>query len=409
MKKLSIHKNTIPKELIIELPFSKSESNRLLIAQAISGNSFDIANLSDAEDTRLLQAAIASNKEIIDVGMAGTAFRFLTAYYAIQEGRTTTLTGADRMKQRPIGILVDALRELGASIEYMEEEGFPPLKIHGKKLNGGKLKIDGGTSSQFISALMLIAPALETPLQLEIQDLVSKPYVDLTLNLMQALGAEIKLEDKRVEVDPSSYLTKGTVEVGTDWSSAAFFYQIMAFSRVDRMLIKDLKSTSFQGDKYLSEVYQSFGISTEFTNDGVVLRRDLDLRNELQFDLIDCPDLIPSVAVTAAILSKECYIQGVSTLRVKESNRVEALKNELSKINTELIDLGENEILVKQITNLPEIASFETYNDHRMAMCLAPLIFLMDKLEIENPGVVDKSFPNFWKELEKSGLEITRE
>ncbi len=403
MKKLKRSRGIIPKTLTIELPFSKSESNRLLIAQAISNNSFEIENLSEAEDTLLLQAALESKENTINVGMAGTAFRFLTAYYSTQGNQSIVLTGAARMKQRPIGILVDALRKLGASISYLEQEGFPPLEIHGKKLKGGKLKVDGGVSSQFISALLLIAPSLETPLHLEIQNLVSKPYVNLTLNILNSLGIKLQQKENSIVVEPSTYRIEieNKIEVGKDWSSAAFFYQLMAFSDLESMLLKGLRLDSFQGDKALVNIYESFGISSVFNKDGVVLKRNLPIQEQLEFNLIDCPDLIPSVAVTAAILAKKCLIKGVTTLRIKESNRVEALQNELLKFNAQLEELGENEVFIHQSVQLPQKVRFKTYKDHRMAMCLAPLSALIEEVEIEEPEVVEKSFPNYWRELER--------
>jgi|SRR5690554_868225 len=408
MEKLNLKNSTLQREVNIELPSSKSESNRLLIAQAISKNAFKIQNLSEAEDTKLLQAALKSSQEIIDVGMAGTAFRFLTAFYAIQDGRKTILTGAERMKERPIGILVDALRTLGASIKYLEKEGYPPLEIQGKSLKGGKLFIDGAVSSQYISALLLIAPALKTPLQMEVTHLVSKPYVKLTIKLMTELNVKVSISGHNFLILPAKYHSKQAISVTADWSSAAFFYQLMSFSKLEKIHIKALKADGLQGDEKLVEIFQSFGVETKFTKDGAELIRKSPPLKRLTIDLSDCPDLIPSVAVASAVLMEECEIKGVSTLRIKESNRVAALKSELAKINVGLEEVGEDQIIIKGTKDLPKFAVFKSHNDHRMAMCLSPLIFLMDEVQIEDPDVVHKSFPYFWEQLTACGVSAVR-
>lgn len=390
----------------INLPSSKSESNRLLIMQALANNLFKINGLSLAEDTKLLQRALQSSEQHLNVGMAGTAYRFLCAFFAIQEGKKVRLSGADRMHERPIGILVDALRKLGAQINYLEKEGYPPLEIVGKKLSGGKLKLDASVSSQFVSALLLIAPYLSTTLKVELSELVSKPYVDLTVSLMKRLNADVDFKDNLISVLPSSYYFKGEVEVEKDWSSAAFFYQMAALTNIPKITFEGLSENSLQGDRRLASIFKSFGIKTVFTTTGVELIKGTEVQKSLSLDLTDCPDLIPSVAVTAAVLCDFAEIKGVQTLRIKESDRVSALKNELDKIGVKVKELGKDriQIIPKMEININLRPTFSTYNDHRMAMCLAPLAVLFNELEIENPKVVGKSFPHFWEELEKCGV-----
>jgi len=390
----------------INLPSSKSESNRLLIMQALANNLFKINGLSLAEDTKLLQRALQSSEQHLNVGMAGTAYRFLCAFFVIQEGKRVRLSGADRMYERPIGILVDALRKLGAQINYLEKEGYPPLEIVGKKLSGGELKVDASVSSQFISALLLIAPYLSTSLKVELSELVSKPYVDLTVSLMKRLNADVDFNGNIISVLPSIYYSEGEIEVEKDWSSAAFFYQMLALTNIPKITFVGLSENSLQGDRRLASVFESFGVKTVFTATGVELIKGSEVQQSLSLDLTDCPDLIPSVAVTAAILCDFAEIKGVQTLRIKESDRVSALKNELDKIGVKVKELGKDriQIIPKKEIDINLKPAFSTYNDHRMAMCLAPLAVIFNEIEIENPKVVSKSFPHFWEELEKCGV-----
>lgn len=409
MEKLTLTSSAEFRESVISLPGSKSESNRLLIMQALANNSFRINGLSSADDTKLLQSALASSASDVNVGMAGTAYRFLCAYFAIQEGKRVRLSGANRMHERPIGVLVNALRELGAEINYLEKEGYPPLEITGKKLSGGELSIDASVSSQFVSAILLIAPYLTDPLKIKLSDLVSKPYVDLTVSLMKRLNAELDFKGKVISVSPSKYSSKVKLEVEKDWSSAAFFYQMAALTNIPKITFEGLSENSLQGDRRLASVFESFGVKTVFTTTGVELIKGTEVQKSLSLDLTDCPDLIPSVAVSAAILCDFAEIKGVQTLRIKESDRVSALKNELDKIGVEVKEIGKEYI---QIISNKEIdysikPAFSTYNDHRMAMCLAPLAVLFNEVEIENPKVVSKSFPHFWEELEKCGVVKT--
>ncbi|MFT6166869.1 MAG: 3-phosphoshikimate 1-carboxyvinyltransferase [Vicingaceae bacterium] len=389
----------------IDLPSSKSISNRLLIARSLSKNRVPLTNLSTANDTLELQNALNSSAEIIDVGMAGTAFRFLTAFYAMNDEKRI-LTGAKRMKERPIEVLVDQLRSLGANIDYQEREGFPPLQIQKGELKGGKRAIDASVSSQYISAVLLIAPYLEDGLELTLQgEIVSSPYIDLTISLQQQLNVNSFRKGNKIIVKPGKYYSQQEITVEADWSSAAFFYQFAAFS-CRSIFIKNLNPNSLQGDVECWKIFIDFGVVTEFVNGGALLTFDpMLIASELTLDLTRTPDLIPSVAVTASQLLKKITIVGTKTLYIKECNRVEALKVELLKIGSVLNELDGNsfEILGSKMTGQVREVAFSTYNDHRMAMSLAPLA-VYGKVTLDHKKVVEKSFPTFWIALEKAGI-----
>ena len=394
---------TVPK---IDLPSSKSISNRLLITQALSGNTIVLENLSEAEDTVLLQKALASNEETVNVGMAGTAFRFLTAYYSISNG-TKILTGSERMLQRPIGVLVEKLKELGADITYLENDGFPPLKIVGKRLNGGPLSIDASVSSQYISALLLIAPHLENGLQLSLKgEVVSFPYIDLTIDLQQQIGIDINREGSLISVQNGAYTSNLQMVVEADWSSAAFFYQIVALSGKS-LFINNLSPTSRQGDVNCFKIFDELGVKTEFLKEGALLTQHTSqFQSILKLDMIETPDLIPPVVVVASQLYSKIAITGTKTLYIKECNRVAALKIELAKLGAELNEVDGNCFEIQRSDKTVEedkVISFLSYDDHRMAMSLAPLA-LKYKIEIDSLDVVAKSFPMYWVEIMKVGI-----
>ena len=394
---------TVPK---IDLPSSKSISNRLLIAQALSGNTIVLEKLSEAEDTVLLQKALASNEETVNVGMAGTAFRFLTAYYSISNG-TKILTGSERMLQRPIGVLVEKLKELGADISYLEKHGFPPVKIVGKRLKGGSLSIDASVSSQYISALLLIAPHLENRLQLSLKgEVVSFPYIDLTIDLQQQIGVEINREGSLISVKNGAHTSNISMIVEADWSSAAFFYQIVALSGKS-LFINNLSPTSRQGDVKCFKIFEEFGVKTEFVKEGALLTQHAhQIQSILKFDMTETPDLIPSVAVVASQLCSKITITGTKTLYIKECNRVEALKAELAKLGIELNEVNGNCFEIQKSNKTMEndkVLSFLSYDDHRMTMSLAPSA-LRYKIEIDSLDVVAKSFPMYWVEIMKVGI-----
>ena len=394
---------TVPK---IDLPSSKSISNRLLIAQALFGNTIVLENLSEAEDTVLLQKALASNEETVNVGMAGTAFRFLTAYYSISKV-TRILTGSERMLKRPIGVLVEKLKKLGADITYLKNDGFPPLKIVGKRLKGGPLSIDASVSSQYISALLLIAPHLENGLQLRLKgEVVSFPYIDLTIDLQQQIGIDINRDGSLISVKNGAHTSNLQMVVEADWSSAAFFYQIVALSGKS-LFINNLSPTSRQGDMNCFKIFEELGVKTEFLKEGALLTQHAhQIQSILKLDMTETPDLIPPVAVVASQLCSKISISGTKTLYIKECNRVAALKTELAKLGVELNEVDGNCFEIQRSDKTMENEkglSFLSYDDHRMAMSLAPLA-IRYKIEIDSLDVVVKSFPTYWIEMKKVGI-----
>lgn len=390
----------------IELPYSKSISNRVLILSALAEEPFEIINLSKSEDTEVLQKALKSQESIIDVGMAGTAYRFLTAFYSLQKG-TKVLTGAERMKNRPIAVLVEALIHLGVSIEYMEKDGFPPLKITGKELSLATIEMKGNVSSQFISALILIGSRITNGLKVELTgEIVSKPYIEMTIELLTKVGGKAVFADNSVRIEERNLKLLKPLTIERDWSSAAFFYQVVLFSG-QAIFLNGLTSESIQGDKRCVEIFSELGVETIFNERGAFLRKvALKSTDQQSFDLTDCPDLIPSLAVAVSQFIGRTEIAGTKTLYLKECNRVEALKNELRKLNVDVIEIGKNSIEVRKAHKnaKEEQINFESYNDHRIAMCLAPLRILYNQIEIDNVEVVGKSFPSYWVEMEKVGI-----
>lgn len=402
------------------------------MVKVLSGLDIKISNLSDAKDTQtLLQLLSAKGLTTFDVGHAGTAMRFLTAYLAIKEGEFV-LTGSERMQQRPIKILVDALSILGAEVEYLNNEGFPPLKIKGKKLLGGEITIDGSVSSQYISALMLVAPYLKNGLKINFEEqLTSKPYLEMTLEIMKYFGVELTWKDSHIrrndaiEVKAGGYVAKDFY-VEADWSAASYWYSMVALANKADITLLGLQKESIQGDAVVAEIYENFGVKTEFIENGIRLTKNslpITHHSPLFFDFTDCPDLAQTIAVTCAALNVPAKLTGLSTLRIKETDRIAALQNELNKLgyNAEvenddlfiLPSLRTEQRGVKQSVSNNKIAShlamtsIKTYNDHRMAMAFAPL-GLLHPIKIENPDVVIKSYPDFWEDLERVGFEIER-
>lgn len=391
----------------VNLPASKSIANRLLLMRAVAGFDIEIRNLSNARDTVVLNGLLKNikSKNELDVHDAGTVMRFLTAYVSCLPGEWI-LTGTERMQQRPIGALVDVLRKLGADISYVKNEGYPPLKITGKKLKGGPIEIDGSVSSQFLSALLMIAPLYAAPLRLKIKDeLVSVPYVKMTLELMQQWGAECKWEGSEITVENKSY-KKPTQEVfcESDWSAASYFYSILSLANDGEIRMPHLFKNSLQGDSVCEKVFEPLGVLTIFDKDGVILKKNNSASKDFQYDFIDCPDIAQTVAVCCAAKGVEANLTGLQTLKVKETDRITAIKNELRKFNVDVVATGDSITIPK--SHLSGFTSqVSTYNDHRMAMSFAPL-GLLEKVEIENPGVVEKSFPDYWKELKKLGFTV---
>ncbi len=393
----------------IEPGGSKSISNRVLIIRELCRESFPIHNLSDAHDTRMLSELLNTEQSILDAGNAGTTFRFLTALLASKEGEYT-LTGTDRMKERPIGVLVTALRELGAQIDYQEKEGFPPVTIKGQQLKGGQLDIDTSVSSQFVSALLLIAPAMQSGLTLNLKgDHVSETYIRLTIHLMKQFGIQINQNDNAIKVHPGAYQPRPfTVE--EDWSNASYFFEAAAFSAGADILLKDLTCHSSQGDKMIAELMSPMGIEVQQKDEGVrIIKKEANI-HFMSFNLKDVPDLAPALAVTCGGLGIEAILTGLSHLKYKETNRLVALQNELGKIHCKMELSQEDIIELYPLSGYVATSfSFATYNDHRMAMAFAPLALPFHTVRIEHPEVVSKSFPRFWHELQKLGFEVKQE
>ena len=404
--KMRLEKSTLKDNETIEISGSKSISNRLLILSALFENLI-IENLSNSQDTQLLQKALESDSDVIDIHHAGTAMRFLTSYLSIQEGKTTILTGSDRMKQRPIQYLVDALRDLGADISYVEKEGFPPLKIVGKKIVKSKVMIPANISSQFISSLMLIGAKLENGLQINlVGKTTSRPYLEMTLRLLKRIGISTQWDDQKIRIfpniqtDKSSQITKCVAE--SDWSSASYFYSLAAIGRKS-INLKSFRPHSLQGDSAIKEIYWNFfGVNT--ISQGSESKISLMPESTFVFpeiislDMNDCPDIAQTLCVTATALQIPFNITGLSTLKVKETDRLVALKNELFKIGC-IAEITDETIYSTKFFEPNENTSIETYDDHRMAMSFAPFC-LIKALTIENKNVVEKSYPQFWDDFQ---------
>ena len=402
---MKLEKSTLKDNETIEISGSKSISNRLLILSYLFENLM-IENLSNSQDTQLLQNALESNSDIIDIHHAGTAMRFLTSYFAVQEGRTTILTGSDRMKERPIQFLVDALRDLGADISYIEKEGFPPLKIVGKKLEKSSVKIPANVSSQFISSLMLIGSKLENGLEIHLEGkITSGPYLEMTLKILRNIGISTQWENQTIQIfpdiqsDKNSQITKCITE--SDWSSASYFYSLAAIGRKS-INLKSFRPHSLQGDSVIKEIYWNFfGVNTisqgSESKISLLPESTFVFPELISLDMNDCPDIAQTLCVTATALQIPFEITGLSTLKVKETDRLIALKNELFKIGC-ISEITEDSIYSTKFFEPNAITSIDTYDDHRMAMSFAPFC-LIKELTIENEQVVEKSYPQFWADL----------
>lgn len=401
---------TAPKGRItahINLPSSKSISNRLLIMNALSGNKIRIRNLSSSNDTTVLREALQSGKKNINIGNAGTAMRFLTAYLAVKEGEYL-LTGTERMCQRPIGNLVHALRQLGADIEYLQNEGFPPLKIRGKTPHKQEVQIDGSTSSQFISALLMIAPILPHGLTLKLTGkIISQPYITLTLKLLKMAGIESVHSGNLIRIDPQPY-QKTEITVEPDWSSASYWFSIAALSEECFITITDLPKISLQGDAVIARYFSTLVVKTEFTPEGALLSRIPISCSRFEENFEDTPDMVQTFVVCLGLLGIPFRISGAQSLRIKETDRIAALTAELNKLGIVLTEPcnGVLEWKGEIAFALPTTLRFSSYNDHRMAMAFAPACFLRKPIEIEDPDVVEKSYPGFWEDLKKAGFGV---
>ena len=386
--------------LTLNIGGSKSETNRLLLLQSLYPN-LQIENASPSMDSEAMYRGLHSGESTIDIGDAGTAMRFLTAYYATCQNKDVILTGSARMQERPIGILVEALRQLGAAIYYSKGEGFPPLHIQGKQLEGGTLSIKANVSSQYISALLLVAPSFANGLSLHLDgEITSFPYLRMTLSLLNELGIAGTFEDNTFTIEHTPAVAPQMIVVEPDWSSASYFYSMVALSPVGTSLyMNHYKERSLQGDRIVADIYQSFGVRTIFWGDKIQLIKERDLLSPIfSYNLMDCPDIAQTIAVTCFGLGIECFLSGLHTLNIKETNRLEALKNELTKLNAE-VHISKEEIWVGSARKITRNISIDTYNDHRMAMAFAPLA-LKVPIIINDVEVVEKSFPDFWEQFE---------
>ncbi|RYH73113.1 3-phosphoshikimate 1-carboxyvinyltransferase [Flavobacteriaceae bacterium 144Ye] len=393
----------------ITITGSKSESNRLLLLQALYPE-IKIENLSNSDDSVVMFKALSSNSNIVvDIHHAGTAMRFLTAFFATQQGKEVTLTGSQRMKERPIQILVEALNQLGANISYLENSGCPPLLIKGKALTQNKISLKANVSSQYISALLLIAPKLEQGLELTLNgEITSIPYINMTLNLLNQIGVETSFKNNVITVNPlKSVSGDKTIVVESDWSSASYFYSIVALSPIGTQVkLSSYKQDSLQGDSVLAELYQAFGVKTTFNGLSIVLEKTSQHQAEIAFDLVKSPDIAQTIAVTALGLGVKCDLEGLHTLKIKETDRLVALKNEIEKLGGD-IEVTNETLHLKPFDGNFKLATIQTYNDHRMAMAFAPLA-LKTELKIEDAMVVSKSYPTFWDDLKSIGFQINQ-
>ncbi len=405
----------------IQLTGSKSECNRALVIEALSKGKVQVTNVSDAADAVTLseilrepanagsvnqQASDTPEITEVNIGPAGTAMRFLTAFFTLQDGEVL-LTGTERMKQRPIGILVDALRQLGANITYAEQDGFPPLHIKGRfEQKTDQITIKGDISSQYVTALLLIAPNLPQGLQLHIDgELTSRPYVEMTLSMLQQAGIQHAWTDNVISIAPQEY-RETSIWVEPDWSAASYWYSVAALADEAELFLPGLTSYSLQGDSVITELMANFGITSQFKDGGVYLRKDPKPVVRKIFDLKSCPDLAQTLVVVCAALNHEATFTGLETLKIKETDRIAALHNELGKMGVKLIEKGQVYKLDCSERFIPERITIKTYEDHRMAMAFAPLALIVPEVEIEDPQVVEKSYPAFWQDFEKAGFSI---
>ena len=413
MKALLRPKDISRVNVCIAVTGSKSESNRLLLLQGLYSN-INIENISNSDDTLVLKKALLVSNGSIDIHHAGTAMRFLTAYFAANQGANVVLSGSDRMHQRPLKILVEALKDLGAKIEYTHADGYPPLQIYGNILEGGFVKMDAGVSSQYISALLLIAPTLQNGLKLELQgNITSKPYIEMTLALLNQIEVVTSFNQNTIQVFPKKRIQDTRFVVESDWSSASYFYSLIALSKDSKVVLSHYSEKSLQGDIALCNIYQQLGVATAFNarNKTITLSKSSGQPTGfLSLNLSNTPDIAQTIAVTCFGLGVGCQLTGLHTLKIKETDRLLALKTELEKlgavisVTNDSLDLeGESDLsFMNSQANVIEIA---TYEDHRMAMAFAPL-GLKFPLAIDNPMVVTKSFPSFWENIGTMGVTV---
>ncbi|TDE02947.1 3-phosphoshikimate 1-carboxyvinyltransferase [Flavobacterium hiemivividum] len=385
---------------------SKSETNRLLLLQALFPY-ITLANTSNSDDSEVMQKALKGSDEVIDIHHAGTAMRFLTAFFAVNEGREVVLTGSARMQERPIKVLVESLEQLGAIISYEKEVGYPPIRIKGQKITASKVNIPANVSSQYISALLLVAPKLENGLELTLEgEITSVPYIKMTLALLNDLNIKTSFEGNAIKVFPKAAVEPKEMTVESDWSSASYFFSLVALSETASITLSSYKETSLQGDSALIEIYKQLGVETHFEGNKMTLTKVPGFRfADVDFELNNTPDIAQTIVVTCLGLGIGCHLTGLHTLKIKETDRLEALRIELTKLGADISVTNESLTLVASNSINPNI-KIATYNDHRMAMAFAPLA-LKVPIIIENAEVVSKSYPDFWEDLKSLDFNIT--
>ena len=387
----------------IQITGSKSESNRMLLLQALYPK-ITLDNLSNSDDTVAMKSGLESDKNMVDIGHAGTSMRFLSAYYSTLENQEKILTGSSRMQERPIGVLVDALRQLGADISYLKNEGYPPLLIKGKQLRANEVRLSANISSQYITALMLIAPSLPDGLRLYLEGkITSIPYIEMTLSLLHKIGVDAIFSGQHIQVFPKKDITQITHAVESDWSSASYYFSMVALAKEADVSLSTYKKDSLQGDRVLMDVYQQFGVKSSIENNTLALKKQTVGSTHVQLDLSDAPDIAQTIAVTCYGLGLSCSLTGLHTLKIKETDRLVALQNELSKLGATIEITDKSLHLHKRTNPIRPNVLIETYHDHRMAMAFAPLGLLVP-IRIQDADVVTKSYPGFWKDLEQNGF-----
>ena len=390
----------------LEITGSKSESNRLLVLQAQYPN-LSISNLSNSDDTKALQQALTTAPATVDIHHAGTAMRFLTAYYASTPGRECLLTGSSRMQERPIGILVEALRSMGANIEYAKNEGFPPLQIIGTALEASTVRLPASISSQFITALLLTAPKLKHGLKIILEGAItSRPYIEMTCALMRQLGIDVAFTGNTLEVVPTSHIPTAEIAVESDWSSASYAYSILALAEEGALTLTTYRKESLQGDACLQSIYTQLGVESSFQHNQLQLRKIPNFKcpEKLVLDLAHAPDIAQTIAVSCAALGVACSLTGLHTLKIKETDRLVALQRELEKFGAK-VHITADSLHLQPPTTLTADVAVATYNDHRMALAFAPLA-LKTTLQINDALVVNKSYPSYWEDLKKLGFSV---
>jgi len=390
----------------IQITGSKSETNRSLLLQALFPN-VRIENLSNSDDGEVMQKGLKKVSGEVDIHHAGTAMRFLTGYFASQEGKEVILTGSQRMQERPIKVLVEALRSLGASIEYVQEEGYPPIKISGKKLEKDKVSLPANISSQYISSLLLIAPSLKNGLELNlVGKITSVPYIKMTLSLLEQIGVTTSFEGNTIKVEPKDMVQDTTLVVESDWSSASYFYSIVALCEVGtKIQLSSYKKNSLQGDSVMAKIYKDFGVETTFGDHTITLTKTSDeIPQHVEYDLSNAPDTAQTISVTCLGLGMGCHLTGLHTLPIKETDRLAAMQTELSKFGAK-VDIDAESLTLQPTSSLKSGVAVDTYNDHRMAMAFGPLA-VKTSFKVNDAEVVSKSYPDFWNDLGTLGFGV---